>query len=1169
MTYLDDQIARNQEELERRPPGHTGRGEAFFNLADSFEGKFLETNDIRDLEEAIGHHRAALALRPEGHPDRHWSLSQLGWCLDDRYRKQGTLPDLEEAITLGRAALDLRPEGHPNRSDSLNDLAFYLMNRYDAQGNTADLEESITLGQAALELWPPGHPDRHLVLDTLGTVLRRRFLKLGSDADLNEAISLLRSALDLQPEGDDSRPGSLHELALCFSNRYDKQASIADLEEAITLGRTVLELCSPGREGHAEYLIGLGNALRCRFLKFGENTDIEEAISLYRLSLHICLAGHPIRSYSYHGLALGFSNRYDNQASVTDLEEAIKLGRAALELRPAGHPGRAVTLYNLADDLRRRFLKLGANADLGEAISLHQSALDLPPVGHPDRLVSSNQLASCLGLRFEQLGLESDLDALITLKRAILDLHPPGHCDHTKSMDGLLLYIRKRAQILGMAADLNECVTLGRIALGLHKLGDPDHATCLGHLISDLHSMLRKLDSASGIQEAFDHSTSLHNVVIYTRDMISEGHISTDVDKFVAVSRAALRLCPSGHSDRMVALANLANCLQYRFQQSAITDLDEAIILHKEALEHCPSGSSDSAPLLRNLAWCLIQKFIKLSTKTDLEDAIKYEQDAAALYPQGHPDRAESFNNLTTYRQLRAKWRGATPRPDHFPSPFRSPKVEQLIGNIVFETLKALPRRLLDTHNGRLCDRGSQVLHFKSSQEYEELVSLASALDTPTQTSHVRTVVAAYFRYVTLSHRWGNFEPSFRDIDGRTIYELILTDGLSKLQSFCLESSQHGYLWAWSDTCCIDKESSVESQEAIGSMFSWYRQSALTVVHLADVLDTGTLTSSEWFKRGWTLQELLAPHTLLFFTRDWSLYRDSSSNHKEDNAILSELEQATGIKSRYLTDFRPGVDDARSKLQWASTRFTTRPEDIAYSLFGVFGLHLPVLYGESAENALGRLLAEVVSKSGDTSILDWVGQSSTFHSCFPATIVPYQTQVLSQLPLSDLTSPPNMGWIWSFFTLRYVRNMHQVLSRLPLTQFINFRLILPCIVYCIKTIALTRVDTSTSAHIHLIEATGLKPIEIALSHPLENVSGTVVPHVLIRPWHSKLLEASMTSDASAHRWITKMQRPFSALLLQELPQNEYRRVASFCHILARPLGFAGVLKGEVTMLTIV
>ena len=81
------------------------------------------------------------------------------------------------------------------------------------------------------------------------------------------------------------------------------------------------------------------------------------------------------------------------------------------------------------------------------------------------------------------------------------------------------------------------------------------------------------------------------------------------------------------------------------------------------------------------------------------------------------------------------------------------------------------------------------------------------------------------------------------------------------------------------------------------------------MVHLADVSDTDTLTSSVWFKRDWTLQELLVPHTMLFFTRDWLLYWDRSSNYKEDSSILSELEQVTGITLQHLTDFHPGIDD--------------------------------------------------------------------------------------------------------------------------------------------------------------------------------------------------------------------------------------------------------------------
>jgi len=188
-----------------------------------------------------------------------------------------------------------------------------------------------------------------------------------------------------------------------------------------------------------------------------------------------------------------------------------------------------------------------------------------------------------------------------------------------------------------------------------------------------------------------------------------------------------------------------------------------------------------------------------------------------------------------------------------------------LIGDIVFDTLKGFPPRLLDTRTGMLCDRDSQIAQFEKSGEYSQLLSSASALDSFAQATRICEVVSTYFRYVTLSHRWGKFEPLLRDIDGRVIYNLDPTDAISKLQFFCQECCQHGYFWAWSDTCCIDKESSAELQEAIGSMFSWYRLSALTMVHLADVSDTGRLTSSVWFKRGWTLQELLAPHTMLFF----------------------------------------------------------------------------------------------------------------------------------------------------------------------------------------------------------------------------------------------------------------------------------------------------------------
>jgi len=1123
MTELDDKITRRRKELERHPPGDTGRAMALYYLADSLDDRFLETKDTADLEEAIALHQVALDLRPPGHSNRSDSLHCLALCLSRRHNKQNTIADLEEAITLGRAALELRPLGYSVRAMTLYNLA---------------------------------------------RDLRMRFLKLGANDDLDEAISLHQEALDLRPAGHSSRSDSLHSLALCFSNQYDKQGTIADLEQAITLGQAALELSPPGHSGRARTLYNLGLDLRKRFLKLGANGDLNEAISLHQSVLDLRPPGHSKRSNSLHNLALCFSDRYDKQGTIADLEQAITLGRATLELHSPGHSDHAGTLSNLANDLKRKFLKLGMNGDLDEAISLHRSVLDLRPAGHSDRLRSLDQLANCLSTRFERVQAGADLDELISLRQAILAFHPQGHHDHAKSTDKLLLLVRKRIQRHVISADLDESISLGRSALASCEPGNTGRTTYLHDLVTDLQNRFRQLENISDVHDAHpDHAVSIHTLLIYVKDLVDDGDVAPVLDKIGAIARAALKLCPTGYPDHAMSLTTLAAFLRRRFQQQgAVADLDEAIMLCQEALEVCPSGSVASAPHLHELARCLSGRFTKLATSTDLDDAIKYEQAALALHPQDHPDYAESLKCLSNYHQLKIKGLGASPRSPCPTGTTSGSRFKYFIGGIVFDALKGFPLRLLDTRTGKLCDRDSQIARFEKSGEYSQLLSSASALDAPAQVIHIREVVSTYFRYVTLSHRWGRLEPLLRDIDGKLIYDLHPTDGISKLQSFCLACCRHGYSWAWSDTCCIDKESSAELQEAIGSMFSWYRLSALTLVHLADVSEMGELTSSEWFKRGWTLQELLAPHTMLFFTRDWLLYQDSSLNHKEDSTILGELEQATGITRRHLTHFHPGVDDARSRLQWASTRCTTRPEDIAYSLLGVFGLHIPVLYGESAQNALGRLLAEVISKSGDTSILDWIGQSSAFHSCFPATITPYETLTLS---LPDLITPPSTRRIRKLLLFRSVRKMHQTLSNLPLAKFANFRLILPCIVHRIKAMTLTRVDASTATHVHQIQAVGLAPIDIALSERLENMEKGV-PYVLIRPWHPNLLQSAIdTDDASTHQWLTRLEQPFSALLLRQLPHNEYRRVALFCHIIARPTDSAGVLKSEVNTLTII
>lgn len=121
-------------------------------------------------------------------------------------------------------------------------------------------------------------------------------------------------------------------------------------------------------------------------------------------------------------------------------------------------------------------------------------------------------------------------------------------------------------------------------------------------------------------------------------------------------------------------------------------------------------------------------------------------------------------------------------------------------------------------------------------------------------------------RYVILSHRWGREELLYEDLkSGLTSKQSKKKhQGIAKLKGTCHHARLGGYTHVWIDTCCIDKSSSAELSEAINSMFTWYEQSAVCFAYLADVVagEEGSLGRSEWFRRGWTLQEYVSSPVL-------------------------------------------------------------------------------------------------------------------------------------------------------------------------------------------------------------------------------------------------------------------------------------------------------------------
>ena len=243
-------------------------------------------------------------------------------------------------------------------------------------------------------------------------------------------------------------------------------------------------------------------------------------------------------------------------------------------------------------------------------------------------------------------------------------------------------------------------------------------------------------------------------------------------------------------------------------------------------------------------------------------------------------------------------------------------------------------------------------------------------------------------RYAILSHRWGDHEVSFNGMRKGTAPP---GSGMIKIENFCRLAAARGFEWAWIDTCCIDKRSSAELSEAINAMFKWYKHSGECYVYLSDVeypsqeLSEGwpslsaKFRKSSWFTRGWTLQELLAPRKskIVFFDANWNKIGSLPQLVKDVSKITGIEQSYMGFKqSRTPTGWTSGVASVAKRMSWASRRQTSREEDMAYCLLGLFDVNMSLLYGEGAKRAFYRLQIEIMKKMDDESLFAWTSDQN-------------------------------------------------------------------------------------------------------------------------------------------------------------------------------------------------
>ncbi|RHZ64429.1 HET domain protein [Aspergillus thermomutatus] len=226
--------------------------------------------------------------------------------------------------------------------------------------------------------------------------------------------------------------------------------------------------------------------------------------------------------------------------------------------------------------------------------------------------------------------------------------------------------------------------------------------------------------------------------------------------------------------------------------------------------------------------------------------------------------------------------------------------------------------------------------------------------------------------YAILSHRWQAEEVLFQDILSGAAPS---KKGYGKITQCCAQALRDNLAYIWVDTFCIDKTSSAELSEALNSMYEWYQKAEVCYAYLCDVAEAsgtagGGFSGSVWFSRGWTLQELLAPARVEFFDAEWR----ALGSKADLKGVIADI---TGIHEEVLEGtVRPQDLSIAQRMSWASQRVTTKVEDVAYSLLGLFEINMPMLYGEG-KRAFVRLQEEIMKQADDQTLFAWKSPDGT------------------------------------------------------------------------------------------------------------------------------------------------------------------------------------------------
>jgi tetratricopeptide (TPR) repeat protein len=483
----------------------TERSQYLKNLCNSLGRRFLLTDNVQDLEDAIDYGIEAANLIPD-HPRWPELLHNVSLLLEDRFRQQGDTADLDEAIRLEEESISFitrLDRDDPRLLTYQDQLGVFYGTKFDYSEDLSDLNRSIELAQITLDAaHEDSGPDAARFKWHMASALNRRFEHSGVVPDLDQAILMGKESLIGVAENDPRRIDLLLDLSDFQHAKYLKSGLMSHFEAAITLTREAVSTPVPNGCDRPHRLCAISRRLRENYTLKGSQINIVESIGLAQRAVSLVSAKHPLYAYCLWHLSLAFETLYRVQGSLSDLEKSIQLCQDALTAIPHGRFDHFEMLYSLSEQLTLRYEQLGALVDLEEAIQLMEESIQDAPSNHLGRVACLKTLGDQLRLLFERKNDISTLMKAINFVNEALEHYTPEDKTRASILNSLGLHLRSRFSITGAEDDLKAAISVQRDAVRIIPDEDPERSSILYNLSVSLADLFRQGEEVHHLIEA-------------------------------------------------------------------------------------------------------------------------------------------------------------------------------------------------------------------------------------------------------------------------------------------------------------------------------------------------------------------------------------------------------------------------------------------------------------------------------------------------------------------------------------------------------------------------------------------------------------------------------------------------------------------------------------------